>query len=154
MSICSSDCWPCRYYCCLLAGCTLGYRCRSLWTHMLYQSHFVDHFQEHQGQDHSWQLQGGHSYSVIVATMQAQAINSGQTKRHAECSQTASIEMWKHTNALTLTAKWIWSCCDHFYSRLSLMMFGANWNLFRRKAARYNVLEDLDTDENKQNLTW
>ena len=26
------------------------------------------------------------------------------------------------------------------------------WNLIRRNAARHNVLEDLDTDGNKQNL--
>ena len=43
------------------------------------------------------------------------------------------------------------NCCDHFLSRLSLMMFGANWNLIRMNAARHNV---LDTDRNKQNLTW
>ena len=30
------------------------------------------------------------------------------------------------------------------------MMFGANWNLIRRNAARHNVLEGLDTDGNKQ----
>ena len=34
------------------------------------------------------------------------------------------------------------------------MMRGANWNLIRKNAARHNVLEDLDTDGNKQNLTW
>ena len=35
-----------------------------------------------------------------------------------------------------------------------LMMFGANWNLIGRNTAKHNVLEDLDTDGNKQNLTW
>ena len=76
----STDCWPGRYVCCLLAGCTLGYRWRSLWSHTLYQRHFVDHLQEHQGQDYSWQLQRGHSYSFLVATMQERAINSALTK--------------------------------------------------------------------------
>ena len=33
------------------------------------------------------------------------------------------------------------------------MMFSTNWNLIRRNVSRYNVLEDLDTDRDKQNLT-
>ena len=70
----SIDRWSCRYVCRLLAGCTLGYRCRSLWIHTLYQRHFADHLQEDRGQDYSWQLQGGRSYSFLVATMQAHAI--------------------------------------------------------------------------------
>ena len=41
-----------------------------------------------------------------------------------------------------------------FLPHLSFMMFDATWNLIRRNVARHNVLEDLDTDRNKQNLTW
>ena len=69
--------WPCRYACCLLAGCTLDYRCKSLWIQKLYQSPFVDHWQEHWGLDR-WCLQGGHNYSFLVGTMQAHAIHHKQ----------------------------------------------------------------------------
>ena len=62
----SNDHWPCRYVCWLLAGCILGYRCRSLWIQRLYQSHFVDHLQELWGQNHSWCLQEGYRYNFSM----------------------------------------------------------------------------------------
>ena len=59
--------WPCIYVCCLLAECTLGYRCRSLWIQTLYQRRFADHFQELWGQNHSWQLQGRHTMVSVFS---------------------------------------------------------------------------------------
>ena len=68
--------WPYRNVCCLRAGCTLGYRCRTLWIQKLYQRKLADHFQELSGQDHNWQLQGRHSYNYstfLVTIMKANA---------------------------------------------------------------------------------
>ena len=106
--------WPCRYVCCLLARCTLGYRCRSLWTHMLYQRHFADHLQELWGQDHSWQLQGGHSYN-FAWNNNASKCKSAQAKQHAKYSQTVSIETWNHAR-LTFTGKWNEGLALHSFS--------------------------------------
>ena len=92
----SNDHWPCRHVCCLLARCTLGYSCRSLWIQRLYQSHFAVHLQERQGQDHSWQLQGDTVTTLLVATI-ASTCTSMQSKGRASIHMHNSSESTYYT---------------------------------------------------------
>ena len=63
--------------------------------------------------------------SLYVATMQEHAINSALTKRHAECSQTAIIEMWNH---IKMQGTWL-PCFSHGCSAHYIMCVSGDWKV-------------------------